>query len=88
VIVRLKVRDVQNWRKRVNNFQPYTQTNVVDFYKELVKRWADDQLDQLHEYPITDRKNALERLLDSSLDVFRDDIIEEIRKRNLSFLVD
>jgi len=72
----------------VNTFKPYTQTNVVDFYKELVKRWADDQLDQLHEYPITDRKDALERLLDSSLDVFRDDIIEEIRKRNLSFLVD
>jgi len=72
----------------VNTFQPYTQTNVVDFYKELVKRWADDQLDQLHEYPITDRKNALARLLDSSLDVFRDDITEEIRKRNLSFLVD
>jgi len=72
----------------VNNFKPYTQTNVVDFYKELVKRWADDQLDQLHEYPITDRKNALVRLIDSSLDVFRDDIEEEIRKRNLSFLVD
>lgn len=72
----------------MNNFQPYTQTNVVDFYKELVKRWADDQLDQLHEYPITDRKEALERLIDSSLDVFRDDIVEEIRKRNLSFLVD
>ena len=72
----------------MNTFKPYTQTNVVDFYKELVKRWADDQLDQLHEYPITDRKNALERLLDSSLDVFRDDITEEIRKRNLSFLVD
>jgi hypothetical protein len=72
----------------VNNFQPYTQTDVVSFYKELVKRWADDQLDQLHEYPITDRKNALGRLIDSSLDVFRDDIEEEIRKRNLSFLVD
>ena len=72
----------------MNTFKPYTQTNVVDFYRELVKRWADDQLDQLHEYPITDRKNALERLLDSSLDVFRDDITEEIRKRNLSFLVD
>jgi len=72
----------------VNTFKPYNQTNVVDFYKELVKRWADDQLDQLHEYPITNRKEALERLLDSSLDVFRDDIIEEIRKRNLSFLVD
>ena len=72
----------------MNTFKPYNQTNVVDFYKELVKRWADDQLDQLHEYPITDRKNALERLLDSSLDVFRDDITEEIRKRNLSFLVD
>ena len=72
----------------MNTFKPYTQNNVVDFYRELVKRWADDQLDQLHEYPITDRKNALERLIDSSLDVFRDDIIEEIRKRNLSFLVD
>jgi len=72
----------------VNNFKPYTQTNVVDFYKELVKRWADDQLDQLHEYPITDRKNALERLIDSSLDVFRDDITEEIKSRKLSFLVD
>ena len=72
----------------MNTFKPYTQNNVVDFYKELVKRWADDQLDQLHEYPITDRKQALERLLDSSLDVFRDDITEEIRKRNLSFLVD
>ena len=72
----------------MNTFKPYTQTNVVDFYKELVKRWADDQLDQFHEYPITDRKNALGRLLDSSLDVFRDDIVEEIRKRNLSFLVD
>ena len=72
----------------MNTFKPYTQTNVVDFYKELVKRWADDQLDQLHEYPITDRKQALEMLLDSSLDVFRDDITEEIRKRNLSFLVD
>ena len=72
----------------MNNFQPYTQTNVVDFYKELVKRWADDQLDQLHEYPITDRKNALERLIDSSLDVFRDDITAEIKSRKLSFLVD
>jgi len=72
----------------VNTFKPYNQTNVVDFYRELVKRWADDQLDQLHEYPITDRKNALERLLDSSLDVFKSDIEEEIRKRNLSFLVD
>jgi hypothetical protein len=42
----------------------------------------------LHEYPITNRKEALGRLIDSSLDVFRDDIEEEIRKRNLSFLVD
>jgi hypothetical protein len=72
----------------VNNFQPYIQTDVISFYKELVKRWADDQLDQLHEYPITNRKEALGRLIDSSLDVFRDDIEEEIRKRNLSFLVD
>ena len=72
----------------MNTFKPYTQTDVVSFYKELVKRWADDQLDQLHEYPITDRKEALERLIDSSLDVFKEDIHEEIRKRNLSFLVD
>jgi hypothetical protein len=76
------------WRREMNNFKPYTQTDVVSFYKELVKRWADDQLDQLHEYPITNRKEALGRLIDSSLDVFRDDIEEEIRKRNLSFLVD
>ena len=72
----------------MNTFKPYNQKNVVDFYKELVKRWADDQLDQLHEYPITNRKEALERLLESSLDVFKSDIEEEIRKRNLSFLVD
>ena len=72
----------------MNTFKPYNQTNVVDFYKELVKRWADDQLDQLHEYPITNRKEALERLLESSLDVFKSDIEEEIKKRNLSFLVD
>ena len=72
----------------MNTFKPYTQTNVVDFYKELVKRWADDQLDQLHEYPITNRKQALERLLDSSLDVFKNDITEEIKSRKLSFLVD
>ena len=72
----------------MNTFKPYNQTNVVDFYRELVKRWADDQLDQLHEYPITNRKEALERLLESSLDVFKSDIEEEIRKRNLSFLVD
>jgi len=72
----------------VNNFKPYTQTNVVDFYKELVKRWADDQLDQLHEYPITNRKQALENLIQSSLEVFREDILEEIRSRKLSFLVD
>lgn len=72
----------------MNTFKPYTQTDVVSFYKELVKRWANDQLDQLHEYPITNRKEALERLIESSLDVFKDDIHEEIRKRNLSFLVD
>lgn len=72
----------------MNTFKPYTQTDVISFYKELVKRWADDQLDQLHEYPITSRKETLERLIESSLDVFKDDIHEEIRKRNLSFLVD
>ena len=72
----------------MNTFKPYTQTNVVDFYKELVKRWTDDQLDQLHEYPISTRKETLERLIDSSLDVFKSDIVEEVRKRNLSFLVD
>jgi len=72
----------------VNNFKPYTQTNVVDFYKELVKRWADDQLDQLHEYPITNRKEALEGLIESSLDVFKSDIVDEINSRKLSYLVD
>ena len=72
----------------MNNFEPYTQTDVVSFYKELVKRWADDQLDQLHEYPITQRKQALAQLIDSSMDVFRDDIEEEIRGRKLSYLVD
>ena len=70
----------------MSTFTPYTQTNVVDFYKELVKRWADDQLDQLHEYPITDRKNALESLIDSSLEVFKDDILDEIKSRKLSYL--
>ena len=72
----------------MNTFKPYTQTNVVDFYKELVKRWADDQLDQLHDYPISRRKQALEELVDSSLEVFRSDILEEIDKRKLSYLVD
>ena len=72
----------------MNTFKPYNQTNVVDFYRELVKRWADDQLDQLHEYPITNRKQALEGLIESSLDVFKSDIEEEIKSRKLSFLVD
>lgn len=72
----------------MNNFKPYTQTNVVDFYKELVKRWADDQLDQLSDYPITKRKQALEDLIQSSLEVFREDILEDIKSRKLSFLVD
>jgi len=70
----------------MSTFKPYTQTDVVSFYKELVKRWADDQLDQLHEYPITDRKNALESLIDSSLEVFKDDILDEIKSRKLSYL--
>lgn len=69
-----------------NTFKPYTQTDVVSFYKELVKRWADDQLDQLHEYPITNREQALEELIDSSLEVFRGDILDEIKSRKLSFL--
>jgi len=72
----------------VNNFQPYTQTDVVSFYKELVKRWADDQLDQLHEYPITKRKQTLEDLIQCSLEVLREDILEEIKSRKLSYLVD
>jgi hypothetical protein len=72
----------------VNNFKPYTQTDVVSFYKELVKRWADDQLDQLHEYPITQRKQMLEELTQCSLEVFREDILEEIRSRKISYLVD
>lgn len=70
----------------MNKFKPYTQTDVVSFYKELVKRWADDQLDQLHEYPITKRKQALEDLIQSSLEVFREDILEEIKQRKLSYL--
>ena len=70
----------------MNTFKPYTQTDVVSFYKELVKRWADDQLDQLHEYPITNREQALEELIDSSLEVFRGDILDEIKSRKLSFL--
>ena len=72
----------------MSNFKPYTQTNVVDFYKELVKRWADDQLDQLSDYPITKRKQMLVDLVQSSLEVFREDILEEIRSRKLSYLVD
>lgn len=72
----------------MNNFKPYTQTDVVSFYKELVKRWADDQLDQLSDYPITRRKIALEELIDSSLDVFKSDIVDEINSRKLSYLVD
>ena len=70
----------------MNKFKPYTQTDVVSFYKELVKRWADDQLDQLHDYPITRRKQALRELIDSSLDVFKDDILDNIKSRNISYL--
>jgi hypothetical protein len=72
----------------MNKFKPYTQTDVVSFYKELVKRWADDQLDQLHDYPITQRKQMLEELTQCSLEVFREDILEEIRSRKISYLVD
>ena len=72
----------------MNKFKPYTQTDVVSFYKELVKRWADDQLDQLHDYPITKRKQMLEELTQCSLEVFREDILEEIRSRKISYLVD
>ena len=72
----------------MNTFKPYTQTNVVDFYKELVKRWADDQLDQLADYPITKRKQVLVDLVQSNLEVFREDILEEINSRKLSYLVD
>jgi hypothetical protein len=53
-----------------------------------VKRWADDQLDQLHEYPITKRKQMLVDLVQSSLEVFREDILEEINSRKISYLVD
>ena len=70
----------------MSNFKPYTQTDVVSFYQELVKRWADDQLDQLHDYPISRRKQALEELIDSSLEVFRGDILDEIESRNISYL--
>jgi len=70
----------------MNTFQPYDQTDVVSFYKELVKRWANDQLDQLHDYPITRREQALEELIDSSLEVFKSDIQDEIKSRKLSYL--
>lgn len=70
----------------MNTFKPYTQTDVVSFYKELVKRWADDQLDQLADYPITKRKQMLEELIDSSLEVFRSDILDEIESRKISYL--
>lgn len=70
----------------MSTFKPYTQTDVVSFYQELVKRWADDQLDQLHDYPISRRKQALEELIDSSLEVFRGDILDEIESRNISYL--
>ena len=70
----------------MSTFKPYTQTDVVSFYKELVKRWADDQLDQLHDYPISRRKQALEELIDSSLEGFKGDILDEIKSRKLSFL--
>ena len=72
----------------MSNFKPYTQTDVISFYKELVKRWADDQLDQLADYPITKRKQMLEELIESSLDVFKSDIVDEINSRKLSYLVD
>ena len=72
----------------MSNFKPYTQTDVVSFYKELVKRWADDQLDQLADYPITKRKQMLVDLVQSSLEVFREDILEEINSRKISYLVD
>ena len=72
----------------MSNFKPYTQTDVVSFYKELVKRWADDQLDQLADYPITKRKQLLVDLVQSNLEVFREDILEEINSRKLSYLVD
>jgi hypothetical protein len=72
----------------MSNFKPYTQTDVVSFYKELVKRWADDQLDQLADYPITKRKQVLVDLVQSNLEVFREDILEEIKSRKLSYLVD
>jgi len=70
----------------MSTFKPYTQTDVVSFYQELVKRWADDQLDQLHDYPISRRKIALEELIDSSLEVFRGDILDEIESRKISYL--
>jgi hypothetical protein len=72
----------------MNNFQPYTQTDVVSFHKELVKRWADDQLDQLADYPITQRKRAMQWVIDANLQVFKEDLLEEINSRKLSYLVD
>ena len=70
----------------INKFKPYNQTDVLSFYTELVKRWADDQLDLLHDYPITRRKQALQELIDSSLEVFKQDILDDIKSRNISYL--
>ena len=72
----------------MNNFKPYTQTDVISFHKELVKRWADDQLDQLADYPITQRKRAMQWVIDANLQVFKEDLLEEINSRKLSYLVD
>jgi len=69
-----------------NTFKPYNQTDHLSFYTELVKRWADDQLDQLHDYPITRRKQALQELIDSSVEVFKQDILDDIKSRNISYL--
>jgi len=70
----------------INKFKPYNQTDVLSFYTELVKRWADDQLDLLHDYPITRRKQALRELIDSSVEVFKQDILDDIKSRNISYL--
>jgi len=70
----------------INKFKPYNQTDVLSFYTELVKRWADDQLDLLHDYPITRRKQALQELIDSSVEVFKQDILDDIKSRNISYL--
>ena len=64
-----------------------SESDLDVYYSKWIEYMADDQLDQLEEYSdCTDRKNALESLIDSSLEVFKDDILDEIKSRKISYL--